>query len=1170
MEDLERKNRTRPVKKIHPKARANLLSTLFFCWALPFFRKGLKKDLGDDDLYGPLKSHESRILGDRMKKAWENEENQHRIPSLRRIIVKVFYREIIFYSFFLLIQELVLKLGQPLLVGKLLEYYTPNGISKNEAYMYAAGIILFSFLNVMIVHGSYFGLEHLSIKMQIACRSLIYRKALKLSKTAMMESTVGQMVNLISTDVSRFHYICLHLYQIFVTPIQTMIALYLLFATVDATAMVGVGLLMLFIPILFYLGKLTARYRYRTALKSDYRIRLMNEIISGIQVIKMYTWEKPFAKLIELARKLEIHEIKANAYLRAIYMSTSMYIVPTSIFLCVLTYVSTGHVLQAHYVYVATSFYGTLRQPLTLHLPRCVAMLAEIGVSLKRIQSFLLNDEVDSHDPSTIPTPEVGISLQGVDVQWDKSSSDLNLSGIDFCVGPNQLVAVVGRVGSGKTTLIQTILKEASLSSGTLQVKGKMSYASQEPWLFASSIKQNILFGEDMDLERYKKVVRVCALEKDFMSFPYGDRTIVGEKGIMLSGGQKARVGLARAIYKQADIYLLDDPLSAVDVQVGKQIFEGCITGYLKDKCVVLVTHQIQYLSNVDKIYVLENGTISASGTYAELKKVEGDFIKLLHEVENEVLEEEDTSETSPVKRKSIGFEEKTDLPKEVKEQRGVGTISKKVYLHYFRMGGSYLFPLFVFTTFLLTQICASGVDYFLSFWVNLEQKRLEDQQTVNDTESYRVEFEESFFTSDNLLCLYGSLIALLIFLVLLRSVCFVKYSMMVAKRLHDYMFDKTVHTTMRFFNTNPSGRILNRFARDMNIVDETLPTSMTDSVQVFLHVLAITFIISLVNLWIILPTIVIFVIFYGYKFVFVSTSRDLKRIESTARSPLFSHLTASLQGLSTIRAFGAQKVLQLEFDHIQDHHSSAYFMFMSCSRTFGFWLDVNCVIYIGLVILSFLFIGTETYGGNVGLAITQSIALTGTLQRGIRQWSELENHMTSVERVVEYTELSPEPDLGKTTPPKNWPQQGKIDFIKVSMKYSVDSPYVLRTLSWTVAPKEKIGIVGRTGAGKSSLISALFRLALVEGTIKIDDIDTKSLPLTNLRSIMSIIPQEPVLFSGLLRKNLDPFDEYSDEELWNGLEEVELKQLVSDLPAGLSTKLAEGGSNFSVGERQL
>jgi ATP-binding cassette subfamily C (CFTR/MRP) protein 4 len=422
------------------------------------------------------------------------------------------------------------------------------------------------------------------------------------------------------------------------------------------------------------------------------------------------------------------------------------------------------------------------------------------------------------------------------------------------------------------------------------------------------------------------------------------------------------------------------------------------------------------YLSNVDKIFVLKNGSVVAGGSYAELKSSGEDFVKLLNTVENDEEVSVDTDQASANgNRRSTGILKESDLPVPVKEQRSVGTVSKKIYLEYFRFGGSYVSASLMLLAFILTQVGASGVDYFLTVWVNLEQEALEK----SDNSSTTVELQTSFETNtDNLLSAYSLIIIFLIVVASVRSVSFVRFCMKASKYLHNSMFAEIVRAPMRFFNTNPSGRILNRFSRDVGIVDETLPTSLMDTIQVALNVIAITILLSLVNPWIIIPTIVIFGIFYGYKTVFLSTSRNLKRIEGTgklsvnnllsllykrlARSPIFSHLAASLQGLSTIRAFDAQEVLQMEFDNIQDCHSSAFYMFMACSRTFAFWLDINCIIYIGLVIFSLLFMETETYGGNAGLAITQSISLTGMLQRGIRQWSELENQMTSVERIVE------------------------------------------------------------------------------------------------------------------------------------------------------------------------
>lgn len=289
-------------------------------------------------------------------------------------------------------------------------------------------------------------------------------------------------------------------------------------------------------------------------------------------------------------------------------------------------------------------------------------------------------------------------------------------------------------------------------------------------------------------------------------------------------------------------------------------------------------------------------------------------------------------------------------------------------------------------------------------------------------------------------------------------------------------------------------------------------------------------------------------------------------------RSPIFSQMSTTMHGLTTIRSFKAEEMFIEEFDSTQDSHSSAWFLFIASSRAFGFWLDILCIVFIAGVVFSLLTFSRNLYGGDIGLVITQYFGLMGSLQWGMRQWSELENQMTSVERLLDYTKVESEPDRRKTvnTVPQKWPEDGKIEFRQVSMRYSFTDPYVLKNLNFTIHPKEKIGVVGRTGAGKSSMIASLFHLYKIEGNILIDNVDTTTLPVEMVRSKISIIPQEPVLFSGTMRKNLDPFDEYSDNILWNALKEVELKDVIAELPTGLNTTVSESGSNYSVGQRQL
>ncbi|KAL3283218.1 hypothetical protein HHI36_006367 [Cryptolaemus montrouzieri] len=1092
-----------------------------------------------------------------------------------------------------------------------MSYYIPNqtSISKEEAYSYAAIIVLVAFIQVLAGHSYIFGLQHLGMKLRVACCSIIYRKSLRLSKSALVQTTVGQMVNFLSNDVNRFDNAIMYIHNLWSSPLETIIIMYLLYVMIGPTAIVGIGFLLVFIPLQMYMGKISSICRLKTASRTDERVRLMSEIVNGIQVIKMYAWEKHFVKLVEKARSSEINHIENASYLKALQMSFNMFINRIAIFLCVVTHVLSGYFPTAEYVFVITSFYGILKQAVTTWFPLGVTAIAEANISIERIQNFLKYDETYLTDEFLTKKKkskgkkkkksgdiykkkiftiiedsrkDIGIYLEKACAKWLYTATEDTLNNIDLTLTSNQLVAIIGPVGSGKTSLLHMMLKELPITSGKLDVVGNISYASQEPWLFAGSIQQNILFGDIYEPLKYQEVIKVCALERDLSLFPHGDKSIVGDRGVTLSGGQRARINLARAIYKDADIYILDDPLSAVDTKVGKQLFENCICGYLKYKCTILVTHQLQFLTNVDRIYLMEQGKVAAQGTIQDILESGKEFAELF---KAEIpIEDDDEEEEKFInkRKKKFSIMEKTDdiqdEPVVESETLNKGSISSRVYKTYLKAGGNYYIEMFLSIFFIVAQISASGADYFITYWVNLEQKRME-RETMNiylDAELYNSTMIAPkgifniVFTREICIIFYASIVGTIVIITIIRSLAFFKLCMRASKNLHNNMFSKVVHGTMHFFNANTAGRILNRFSKDMGAIDELLPTAIIDTIQVGLGVLATTVVIATVNPWILVPTFVILGWFYLFRIIYLASGRNVKRMEGTTRSPVFAHLSASLQGLTTIRAFGAQEILTIEFDNHQNLHSSAYYLFLGCTRSFGFWLDLKCVFYVGFVTLTVICIGSETYGGNVGLAITQAIGLTGMFQWGMRQWSELENQMTSVERVVEYTEVEKEPTLNKSEPPEKWPEHGKIEFRNVSLKYSPSAPYVLKNLSFTVLPMEKIGIVGRTGAGKSSLISALFLLSDIEGKILIDGIDTKDITLQSMRSKISIIPQEPVLFSGNLRKNLDPFDEYDDSDLWDALDHVELKKVVSELPAGLNATISEGGSNFSVGQRQL
>ncbi|XP_058066855.1 probable multidrug resistance-associated protein lethal(2)03659 [Anopheles bellator] len=1230
MEGLKDKDR-----ELCPRQKANVLSYVVFGWTIPIFFKGYKKELTTDDLYQPLKDHKSDGLGNRLCTAWEAELSKARAsgkePNLLRAGSRVFGWNVANLGLMLFAMEMLFKVTQPFFLGKLVAYYSrqqDNDIS--EAYLYAAAVVLCSAINVLFIHPYMLSQLHLGMKLRVAACSMIYRKSLRLSKTALGDTTAGQVVNLLSNDVGRLDLAVLFLHYLWLGPLETIVVTYLMYREIGVSAIFGVIFLLMFIPLQAYLGKKTSVLRLRTALRTDERVRLMNEIIQGIQVIKMYTWEKPFAGLVAMARKKEIKVIRYVSYIRGILLSFIMFTTRVSIFISLVAYALLGEVVTAEKAFAITAYYNILRATMTIFFPQGIAQFAEALVSVRRIQKFMqyeeiatvngvsmvLPDERDDNVSSSVSTeglpPEKGAALPnnrknhlseaGVQVEkavarWDPKATELTLDGVDLHVQPGTLVAVIGPVGSGKSSLIHAILGELPLESGNIRVNGRVSYGSQEPWLFSGTVRQNILFGLPMDRERYRRVVKTCALERDFHLFANGDKTIVGERGVSLSGGQKARISLARAVYRRAEVYLLDDPLSAVDSHVGRHLFDHCMRDYLRGRIVILVTHQLQYLQNADQIVVLKHGRVEAVGTYDKLRESGHDFAQLLAAPSGK---EDDSTDTESFKRSGSLFRRQNsessvdssggpeaDAPeaKAIGEKQKEGSIGWDVYRAYFRASGGYFVVSAILFMFLLSQLCASGGDYFLTYWVNKVEESPESVDNSAGGEG-RSLLEDLAANGTALMVngtsnedqyidiyIFTALTVATVVITLARSMFFFRTAMKASRKLHDAMFNGITRATMYFFNTNPSGRILNRFSKDMGQIDEYLPSVTVDVIQIFLSLIGIVVVVAIVNPYNLIPTVAIGVIFYFMRAFYLLSSRNIKRVEAITRSPIYSHLSASLSGLSTIRAFGAEKVLVHEFDSHQDLNSSAFYLFISTSRAFGFYLDVFCVIYIAIVTLTFFISGDS--GGNVGLAITQALGMTGMVQWGMRQSAELENTMTSVERVVEYDDVDPEPALvseGDRKPPPDWPAEGGVKFDKVSLRYApdTDSEQVLRDLEFEISPREKVGIVGRTGAGKSSLINALFRLSYNGGSIVIDARDTQLMGLHELRAKLSIIPQEPVLFSGTLRYNLDPFDEYPDEKLWRALKEVKLEEAVNELPSGLSSKINEGGSNFSVGQRQL
>ncbi|XP_018576132.1 probable multidrug resistance-associated protein lethal(2)03659 isoform X2 [Anoplophora glabripennis] len=1103
---------------------------------------------------------------------------------------------------------------KPIVLAEYIHYYdlSTQESRPETGWLLGSCVVLMAFLNVVIMHYASVGCQRIGMRVRTACCSLVYRKLLKLSQTSLGQTAAGQLVNLLSNDVQRFDMAANFLHYAWIMPIQAVIAFYIMYRSVGYAAIAGMLAITLeSIPLQGYMSRLQGKWRYHIALRTDNRVKLMNEITTGVQVIKMYAWEKPFEKVIELARRLEIDVVRKTSYIRGVSVAIMVFTERVTLYLTIITYVLLGNRLTGDVVFSMAQLFNTVQLYMSIFYPMAISSYAEADVSIKRLEKFLLleeNTDIAVANEQTISDIEKKgtVRIVKVNASWLPNPIVDTLMNINLDIAPGTLCCVVGNVGSGKSSLLQLLLRELPLNAGRVDIGGSISYASQESWLFVSSVRNNILFGRPYIKNRYKDVVKVCALERDFEQFPHGDKTLVGERGVSLSGGQRARINLARAVYADADIYLLDDPLSAVDTHVGKHLFHECFKKYLKDKTRILVTHQLQFLKEADIIVIINNGRIEKICTYSELSKTELGSLNQENAKENEkenIQEDhrERVQSVTSVRRErlqsvtSVGSSlVNEDEPQETDELIEKGAIPTSTYLEYCRAGGTIFLLLFLFFLLIIAQMASNASDLWVTYWTNMEELRYqltpsENLITGNLTNNFNITTTEtpsiindtlknvtnqvditSIGSRDSYIIIYTIFIIGSIILTTARSLLYYKICMTASINLHNKMFSNVLQAPMRFFDTNPSGRILNRFSKDMGAVDELLPRAGLDALQIFLVMFGILVMVFIVTPWMVAPAIVLGIIFYYFRLIYLETAQDVKRLEGTTKAPVFSHISATLYGMPTIRSSKAERMITREFDVLQDQHTSTWFMFFVSSEAFGFFLDIISTIFLAMVTYQFLIFRDEnTLSGNVGLVISQSLILTGMLQFGVRQTAEVTSNMTSVERVLQYTKLDKEgpfESLPTNKPDRNWPNSGKVVFTNVYVRYTLEDPPVLKNLNMEINQAEKVGIVGRTGAGKSTLIASLFRLAPIEGKITIDDVDTSAIGLNDLRSNISIIPQEPVLFSSSIRYNLDPFEKVTDDMLWQALENVELKTAIDDL----NQQVSEGGSNFSAGQRQL
>ncbi|PWA31974.1 hypothetical protein CCH79_00018855, partial [Gambusia affinis] len=731
----------------NPLATANLFSKLFLCWLTPLMHRGHKQRLNENDMYGVLPEDRSENLGEDLQRYADPVTSEHKRlsrnldPRSKKCkkgtagskpdpsspeglweILRSGWTEAI-------------KVFQPLLLGKIIEYfenYNPDDAAGlYTAYGFAAAMSISTFALTILQHLYYYQVLRIGMRIRVAMCHMIYQKALRLSSESMGRTTTGQIVNLLSNDVNRFDEIILNLHYLWVGPLQALVVIVLLWSEIGPSCLAGVAAIALMMPVQTWFGKLFGIFRSKTSVLTDGRIRIMNEVVSGIRIIKMYAWEKPLSALVTEVRRKEICQVLKSSYLRGLNMASFFASSKITVFVTFAAFALLGNAITASSVFVTVSLYSTIKLTVTLFFPLAIEKMSETAVSVHRIKNFLTLQEVErrTFEPPLEEMKENVVEMENLSCYWDKTLDSPSLQNISLSVKPHQLVAVIGPVGAGKSSLLSAILGELPRDTGALRVKGQLAFASQQPWVFPGTIRSNILFGRELNPKKYEKVLQACALKKDLDVFPDGDLTLIGDRGATLSGGQKARLNLARAVYEEADVYLLDDPLSAVDTEVGKHLFEQCICGLLQNKCRVLVTHQLQYLQAADKILVLREGHMVGQGSYGELQRSSLDVVSLLRK------DEEQDSDNLSLHSQWTNFSHSSHssllpadsscpdqppaeaAPTLAEESRVEGNVDGHVYLKYFTAGCSSLVLLLIVVISIVAEVAYILQDWWLVYW---------------------------------------------------------------------------------------------------------------------------------------------------------------------------------------------------------------------------------------------------------------------------------------------------------------------------------------------------------------------------------------------------------------------------------------------------------------------
>ncbi|XP_074435937.1 ATP-binding cassette sub-family C member 10 isoform X5 [Larus michahellis] len=1139
------------------------LSRFFYVWMNPLMKRGYQWKLNQpEDVYVLPHQLQAARVCDRFYSCWQKKAALHQVEAetvsltspiiagndgssnaphdshhaqeaVRLFSVLHAAFGLRFYSLGLLkLASGLLGFSGPLLLNLLVNFMESRQEPLSHGVLYALGLFAGSFLGALLRNQFSYEVNKLMLMVRAAIISAIYRKALRVGSTSLTLFTVGEIVNFMSTDTSRLVNFCLSFHEVWSLPVQFSVTLYLLYQQVGVAFLTGLALALLLVPI--------------------------NKVIAN----RIMMNNKGMLKHKDMRVK----------------------------------------------VFTALALVGMLILPLN-SFPWVLNGTLEAKVSLDRIQRFLELMDQDLEAYYALDSPSgtaTAVEMRCAAFSWAPveeestreplSTGTLQLHIENLSVRKGMLLGVVGKVGAGKSSLLAAITGELIKQGGRVYVcdlEQGFGLATQEPWIQFTTVRENILFGREYDARLYEEVVEACALSEDLNTLPAGDQTEVGENGVTLSGGQKARIALARAVYQDKEIYLLDDPLAAVDADVANHLMWKCILGVLKHKTRILCTHRTEFLEKADALLLIDNGRIVKTGTPADILPLVEAFPKFKDtdkRQKDKAPEEQSQEETVETKA-----EESTQnnhlIHKE--EEKKEGAVAFQVYKAYWLAVGSCL-ALSILFSLLLMQASRNISDWWLSHWISSISQTANTSVMVCSASPPSPELllfsivglvspiqalgTTSVPSNGSLdvnfyLIVYGSIAGANSLFTILRAFLFAYGTIRAATVIHNRLLQRALKATVTFFDTTPTGRILNRFSSDLYCVDDSLPFILNIFLANMYGLLGMLVIITYGLPWIGLVLLPLAALYFSIQRYYRRTSRELKRLYSVTLSPIYTHFSETLSGLSSIRAMRATQRFELENQLRLEENQRCLF----ASNTAMQWLDIRLQM-IGVAVVTAIagiaVIQHQKQLGNpglVGLALSYALSVTNLLSGLISSFTLTETMMVSVERTEEYTtDIPMEPQDKLVQVAADWPSQGLVEFQQVVLAYRAGLPNALDGVSFTVYPGEKVGIVGRTGSGKSTLFLALFRmLEPKSGRILLDGVDSQLVGLEELRSRLAIIPQDPFLFSGSIRENLDPQGKRTDAELHEVLEQCHLRDAITQM-GGLDSEVGERGKSLSVGQRQL